>query len=305
MRKSLLKIIICFMSVMLLAGCENDSDASDSAPEDKPENVSEPVKEEETTSLAQRMAGKYSYKYSDEELYIMDVIPFGDNLYAFCGQAMTEDSDSTEAYTFWASEFIPYDADKITGDTVTVNELRFSVMSNAGKYWDRGCKGTVTLTDDGLVFEGFENDGFLTADNGDSRLFVKDDRVENAFSYLKDDKKEGPEELQGLWVYGDDDIDQYIKISGSNMYIYRKDPGQEVFYAAGSCDFHDGSFEFSGNLIENGGMPFELTGEYKTDGGGLTLKVQGYDVPDWLLGSEDFRQVSEQQVHVTTMDEVE
>ena len=155
MRKSLLKIIICFMSVMLLAGCENDSDASDSAPEDKPENVSEPVKEEETTSLAQRMAGKYSYKYSDEELYIMDVIPFGDNLYAFCGQAMTEDSDSTEAYTFWASEFIPYDASEMEstdGDSVRVKELRFSVMSQAGKYWDRGQDGTITLTDDGLVY---------------------------------------------------------------------------------------------------------------------------------------------------------
>ncbi len=86
--------------------------------------------------------------------------------------------------------------------------------------------------------------------------------------------------------------------------LYRKDPAQEVFYAAGGCNYHDDSFEFTGNMIENGGMPFELTGEYKINKDALTLKFQGYDVPDWLSDSEDFKRVADSQVHVTTMDEV-
>ena len=109
-------------------------------------------------SLAQRMAGKYSYHYRDDEYYIMDVVPFGDNLYAFCGTAISEDDTGLAAYSFWTSEFIPYDAKEMAdtaGDTVTVNELCFSVMSNAGKYWNPGHQGSITLTDDGLVFQAF------------------------------------------------------------------------------------------------------------------------------------------------------
>lgn len=305
-----------------VSGSPEEEKAEDHAEaEAEPEKKEEPGKREENSeeeeastgkSLAQRMAGKYSYHYSDEEgndeYYIMDVVPFGDNLYAFCGLAMPEDNEELGAYSFWVSEFIPFDADEMTdtdGDTVTVNELRFSIMSNAGKYWDAGYKGTITLTDDGLVFEGFDQEGFLGQEHDGSRLFSRNDRVESAFSYLKDDSRKAPEELQGLWVQSDGYNDLYIEFSGPNMYIYRKEPDHEVFYAAGGCDFHDGSFDFVGNMIENGGMPFEFTGEYKTDGNDLTLKVQGPDVSELFDGSEDYRRVTDREVHVTTMDEVE
>lgn len=342
MRKAFATVLTFLMSGMLLAGCagnpasdqggkteavteeekasegvtEEEKESQDvSRDEDKPEKKKRKIRKEESSekkSLAQRMTGTYSYHYSDEngrdELYIMDVVPFGDNLYAFCGQAMPEDDEDPEAYTFRVSEFIPYDADEITsadGDTVTVNELRFSIMSNAGKYWDAGCKGTITLTDDGLVFKGFDNEGFLASDNGDSRLFSKDDRVQDAFSYLKDDNQGAPEELQGLWVQSGQDSDLYIEFSGSNMYIYRKDPDHEVYYAGGGCDFHDGSFDFVGNLIDSGGMPFEFTCEYKADGDELTIKAQDKDVTDLFSAREDYSRASDRGVHVTTMDEVE
>ena len=191
-------ISICLMICMILAGCGGDrkepvtADAPDATGTVREENskdeVSDSKKAEDAPSkkekkkgrsLAQRMAGKYSYHYSDEEgndeFFIMDVVPFGDNLYAFCGQSMPEDYERLNAYSCWASEFIPYDRDEITGtdnDTVSVNELCFSVMSNVGKYFDAGHKGTITLTDDGLVFEGFENEGFLVPENDDSRLFL-------------------------------------------------------------------------------------------------------------------------------------
>lgn len=325
---------------MIFAGC-GKSKAVESAPKDRPENAGESVEvkktednveteekpekiEEESKeeskeevapagkSLAKRMTGKYSYHCSDEngndEFYVMDVVPFGENLYAYCGKAMPENNEDLEAYSFWTSEFIPYDANEMKstdGDKVTVNELRFSVMSNAGKYWDAGHKGTITLTDEGLVFDGFDHEGFLVPENDDSRLFLKDDRVENAFSYLKDDDTDGPEELHGLWMHSGSNNDLYLEFLGSNLYLYSKNPDHEVFYAAGGCDYHDGSLDFTGNMIENGGMPFEFTGKYKIDGSSLILELQGSDIPDLLSGCEDFRQVSESGVHVITMDEVE
>ena len=54
---------------------------------------------------------------------------------------MRDDSDTLEAYSYWTAEFIPYDTDDVSGTdskSVKVNELCFSNMSNAGKYWSRG-----------------------------------------------------------------------------------------------------------------------------------------------------------------------
>ena len=262
-------------------------------------------------SLAQRMAGKYSFHHSDEEgneeFYIMDVVPFGDNLYAFCGQAMPEDYESLEAYTFWASEFIPYDADEMRsteGDKVTVNELRFSVMSNAGKYWDTGHKGTVTLTDDGLVFEGFDQEGFLVPDNDDSRLFLKDDRVEDAFGYLKHKTDGGDEKLQGLWILDDKEADLYLEFNGSDLYVYKKDPSTEVFYAAGGCEYSDGSFECTASCLGYGGQPNGLSCDYKVTDDTLEIKIKETDFAEVIPDSGSYLRVKDGSVPVVTMDEV-
>ena len=295
----------------------DDTQESDVKPEKKREKKSnkkaEKAKEEESKekSLARRMTGKYSYHAAGEngesEYYIMDVVNFGDNLYAFCGRAMADDDETLEAYTFWACEFIPYDAREMAssdGDSVRVNELNFSIMSNVGKYWDAGHTGTITLTDDGLVFDGFDHDGFLVPDYDDSRLFLKDKRAGDAFTYLKHDKGTGDKELQGYWVSSGSDGDLYIRFSGTDMYIYMKNLDREVVLAAGGCDFYDGSFDCIASYIQAGGMPFEFSADYKVDEDRLTLDAEGSDLPDRLVGKCDFDRIAKGDIHVTTMDEV-
>ena len=322
-RKLFATVLIGLICTVSLAGCAK---AEDNSFKEKLESAKENVQEEDKDkadsesakddtaggkSLAQRMAGKYSYHASQEdgedEYYIMDVMNFGDNLYAFCGQAYSDGEEGREAYSFWATEFIPYDAKQICstdGNTVKVNELNFSVMSNAGKYWDNGHDGTITLTDEGLVFEGFDHEGFLVPDDDSSRLFIKDERVEDTFAYLKHEQKGGDSDLQGLWVMRDRDADLYIAFSGSDMYMYRKYPDREVFFGAGGCDLHDGSFDYTGNLIENGGMPYEFAADYKVEGDSLTMAIQGPDVPPQMPSEATFERISEKDIHVTTMDEI-
>lgn len=262
-------------------------------------------------TLAERMVGKYAYHCEkdngEDEYYIMNVANFGDNLYAYCGQAMP-DEGSYEAYSFWATEFIPYDSGEMSstdGDKVKVNALNFSIMSNAGKYWDSGHTGTITLTDDGLVFEGFDKDGFLVPDDSnDSRLFLKNEMVEDFFTYLKDDKGAGDENLQGYWICTEGDTDHYIRFVGSDMYIYEKDPDKEVFFAAGGCDFHDGYFDFVGSAIDSGGQPFEFTADYKVEGDNLFIAAEGPDAPTQMQGKTSYERISERDIHVITMDEV-
>ncbi|MBO4905225.1 MAG: hypothetical protein J5367_08390, partial [Lachnospiraceae bacterium] len=313
------------MCAAVLAGCGKSADSSsipdepkgnavaESEPkqaEEQPESAEKIDDSVEKRSLAQRMSGKYSYHASGEEgedeYYIMNVVNFGDNLYAFCGQAFSDGEENPEAYSFWATEFIPNDAKEMSstdGNMVKVTELNFSVMSNAGKYWDSGHTGTISLADDGLLFEGFDQDGFLVADDGNSRFFHKDERVEDAFSYLKHEPDGGDKDLQGFWVMRDSGADLYIEFSGSDMYMYRKYPDREVFLAAGGCEYHDGSFDCRGNRIENGGMPFEFTADYKVEGGSLNIKIKD-DAPDQMPAEATLERISEQDIHVTTTDEI-
>ena len=241
-KKLLVTVMISLIICGVPAGCAKNTGNDH---KDKIENVKENMEENDTDkaksenkkddiaekrSLAQRMTGKYSYHASKEdgedEYYIMNVVNFGDNLCALCGQAFSDGEESLDAYSFWATEFIPYDAKEMSstdGNTAKVNELNFSVMSNAGKYWDKGHAGTITLTDEGLMFEGFDHEGFLVPDDDNgSRVFVKDERVEDIFSYMKHEQKGGDSDLQGLWVMRDRDADLYIAFSGSDMYMYRK-----------------------------------------------------------------------------------
>ncbi|MCR5687249.1 MAG: SPOR domain-containing protein [Lachnospiraceae bacterium] len=330
MKRKSFTIALFVIAALLLAGC---SESTDGGPAKIPESAAEETKVDETSdsrvaaddasekiddkekasgkkSLAERMAGKYSYHYSaqdgSDEFYIMDVVPFGDNLYAYCGQAMPEDDESLEAYSFWAAEFIPYDADEMKsrdGDTVSVNELCFSVMSNAGMYWNAGTKGTITLTDDGLVFEGFEDNDFLVPEYDDSRLFLKDDRVEDAFGYLKHEPG-GGDELQGFWILDNVGADLYLKFDGSDLYIYRKEPDAEVLFVAGGCDFDGRSFLCTASRLGFGGQPIELSGEYKIDDDILTLKFKDSDLPEGIPANARYSRVKDGRVHVTENDEL-
>ena len=82
-------------------------------------------------------------------------------------------------------------------------------MSNLDKYWNSGWPGTVTLTDEGLLFEDFEDFDFLCGLDGESRLFEKDDRVEDIFPYLNPESESGEKKLQGLWMTDDGMMAEY------------------------------------------------------------------------------------------------
>ncbi len=286
----------------------NDTDESDTGEyndaSEKETNVSE------NQSLAKRLCGRYSYHNvtsSGEEVYhTINMISFGDNLYAFCAEAIPDDNyENLDVYSFWVSEFIPLDAEDMKGtdnDSVKVNELRFSIMSNAGMYWDSGCEGTITYTADGPVFEGFSGDGFLCPTD-DSRLFLADERVERVFSYLGKEGRRGDKELQGLWSTDVNGAPLYLDFKEADLFIYQKRPDAKVVYAAGECDFADGYFTCMSSMLGNGGMPFDFMADYEIDGDDLVVTLDS-DFGSELSGKHTFRRTDEADIHVISMDEV-
>ncbi len=258
----------------------------------------------EGMSLASRMVGKYSCYVDNEEpkedeYLTMDVMKFGDNLCAFCGAAMDEGDGTHTVYSFWASEFIPYDAEELRstdGDSAMVKELNFSIMSNASKYWGSGKSRKISLTDEGLLIEDSSGDG-------ESTLFTKDDRVEDAFGYLKDEAA-GIDSLQGVWMLEEAKAPTYLQFQDSNLYIYHKDPAEEVFFAAVGCDFEGSSFTGTGNTFDSGSMPFEISADYKVEGNELSLVFSGLDIENRIPSEGLYKHISEEDVHVTTTDEL-
>ncbi|MBR4543074.1 MAG: SPOR domain-containing protein [Lachnospiraceae bacterium] len=328
----LFKTVACLLTAVMITGCAMpNSDNADeevltateeteSADTSDVSEGSETVEEydpssgnltlsDQGKSLAQRMCGKYSYHYGageSGEYLIMDVVNFGDNLYAFCGYSMGED-DTLSSYSFWASEFVPYDAAEMQstdGDSVQVKELRFSVMSNRGKFWDSGQDGTITLTDDGLLFENFEDEDFLCSVEYGGRLFLKDERVEDVFPYLKDDNGAGADELQSLWVAHEGDYPVYIEFRGDNFYVYQKSPDSEVVYAAGGYDFSNGIISSSLATLGCGGMPSEYSASYEVSGGELVLTADDYAEPYVLSGEMRFSKIKPEDIPLITADEV-
>ncbi len=266
----------------------------------------------EKKSLAKRLCGKYSFHTSsgdlaEDEYYTMDVISFGDNLYALCGQAMADDSDQYDCYSFWAAEFIPDKSEALKAegeDRAAVTALSFSVMSNLGKYWDSGAKGTITLDDKGLLFEGFDNSGFLVPENDSGRLFLRDERVEDTFVYLKAPEKSGDDSLQGYWMMEGEEAPVYLCFENSNLYIYQKSPEKEVCFMAGGCEFEEDSFSCRASMLGTGDMPYEIKGSFEVTGEKLTIAMEGDYLPEELTEKAVFRKAGEDDIHVTTMDEV-
>ncbi len=336
--KYLLKVISGIMCVSMFTGCslpaadsssevntqedveqENDgadtdgeSNESESGEDGKDFGLSDTgISDITVDSLAQRMCGKYSYHSGsngagDDEYLIMNVITFGDNLYAFCGYAMAGE-ESLESYSFWASEFIPYDAaemESTEGNTVRVKELRFSVMSQAGKYWDRGQDGTITLTDDGLLFEKFDNEEFLCPEEYGGRLFLKDERVEDVFPYLRDVGGAGEADLQGFWVAYEGEYPVYLEFNGDNFYVYKKSPDSEVVYAAGGYDASNGIISSTLAMLGCGSMPCEYSASYEISGDDLILKADDYAEPYVLSGEMRFSRIKSDDIPLITADEV-
>ena len=320
MKKIFSVLLICILSAFILAGCSKDGQTAadttnaDVKPageaESKPEDTA-PEKEDSGKSLAKRLCGKYSYHSEgtsdDDKYYILNVVSFGDNLYALCGEAMAEEGaepDQLEAYSFWASEFIPFDANEmksVDSDTVKVNELCFSIMSNLSKYWNSGCEGTITYTDEGLLFEGFGDD-FLSSSN-ESRLFVKDERVEDVFAYAEGGSRAGDGELEGLWSRTENGVTVYIDFRGSDMFIYLKSPEEEVYFAGGAYKCVDDNINTTMSVLGWGDMPQEAEISYEVRGDRLKLAFDE-NANSIIAGTHLYKRADESDVHVISMDEV-
>ncbi len=342
MRKSFWVLILSIMVVLSFTGCKGKKESTPAPAkpqessaetekaevrENKEETTAEAMPSEESfsdgepeteshestadagRSLAERLCGKYSYHawIEDSEqdgFLILNVVEFGDNLYAYCGQAMADDYRSLEAYSFWASEFIPFDAGEMKStekDSVKVNELSFSIMSNAGKYWNEGVSGTITYTAEGLVFEGF-NDDFLCP-QGDSRLFLKDERVEDVFPYLKDTGGIA-DGLSGLWRAKEESAPVFLEFKDGNISLYQKLPDREVFFASGSYETSKGSISTMMNSLGSGSMPIDWNAGYSLNGDTLTISPEG-DIPlEDLSERTVFERAEEADIPVMTADKI-
>ncbi|MCR4586708.1 MAG: SPOR domain-containing protein [Lachnospiraceae bacterium] len=296
---------------------EEVREVENTAPRERETVSSEPVSEPEPEpaptepGFAERAEGKYSYHLGNEdgenEYLIMNVVSFAGNLYAYCGEAYGDGNGELEAYSFWATEFMPEDDMSLKSpdaESVNVTALSFSVMSNAGKYWGPGAKGSITLDRGGLVFEDFGRDGFLVPDNDSSRLFLKDERVEDVFPYLKHDDKSGDDGLSGYWKNDDGDTPVYLYFTGSDAYIYMKPDNAEVSLSAGGMDITDGHFECTASTLGCGDQPWTWEADYETDGDKLKLKLEGDPLPGQLSGDITFERCEEKDVHLTTMGEM-
>lgn len=316
------KKVIAILSIcaMILTGCGSEGAGATPATEtEKGETAPQTEKESEVTpadtsveeSLAKRLCGKYSYNLpgdsGENEYLTIDMVTFGDNLYAFCGYVLSESGEVMDPYSYFACEFLPNDAADLKNtdtDSVEVTALCFSNMSNAGKYWDSGVAGTIELTEDGLVFTNFDNDGFFVPEHDASRLFLKDDRVEDGFAYLSRNDKNAPDELQGVWMMIGKDAPIYLMFEGNNLFVYQKSLSKEVYYAAGGCDFRDGSFTARANSLGNGDMPLEWNGKYELKGSMLSFRMEGDVFPEELSGDVLLSRVDESEIPVITIDEV-
>ena len=271
----------------------------------------EPETVETAPSLAKRMEGKYSYhlggENGEDEYLIMNLISCGDNLYAYCGEAIADDSGELEAYSFWATEFIPDDASQLTSpdaEEAEVTALCFSVMSNAGKYWNEGVKGKISLDRMGLVFEDFGHDDFFVPSGDNSRLFQKDERVEDIFPYLNHDIYSGDGALQGYWVCEACDTPAYLYFEGSDAYFYSKAADGQVSLSAGGCTFTTKHFECMTNTLGVGDQPWTWNADYETDKDKLILDIGGDPLPGGLYGKTEFRRADEKDIHVYAMSEI-
>ncbi|MBQ6967455.1 MAG: hypothetical protein IJP84_06090 [Lachnospiraceae bacterium] len=341
MRKSFWVLILSIMVILSFTGCKGKKESipvpakpqessaepekpevtenkEEAATEAKPSEESTAAAEPETEShestadtglsLAKRLCGKYSYHTwiedsEQEEFLILNVVEFGDNLYAYCGQAMADDHESLEAYSFWASEFIPFDAGEMKSgekDSVKVNMLNFSIMSNAGKYWNEGISGTITYTPEGLVFEGF-NDDFLCP-QGDSRLFLKDERVEDVFPYLKDTGG-AADGLSGLWRTKEESP-LFLQFKDGNISLYQKLPDSEVYFASGSYDTSKGTVTTMMNSLGSGSMPLEWKAKYSLNGDTLTISSEEDINLSSLSEKTVFERAEEGDIPVMTADRI-
>lgn len=313
--------ILLFSLILLLSGCKTAATAADSAPSEAKSEVKddEDTKPGDTTakknkkktgsdnkrSFAKRICGKYRYDTDDGRSFILNVISFGNNVYAFFQEGENEDGNFFD-YSYFAAEFLPFDAKDMESadiDSARIKALFFSNMSNAGKYWGSGNEGTVTITDGGLSFEGFDNDGYLCREDGSSMLYKDYHGDEKVFIYEQNDPEGGDPHLEGLWKADLGDAPVYLDFRGSDMTMYQKSSGKEVLLAGFGCEYNGNEIKCTGNILGQGGIPYELDAKYNTSGDSLTIKFEGDEIIPELSGKIRFSRCNESDIKLFTADD--
>ena len=244
-------------------------------------------------TLAKRLCGKYATRDHDEWMG-MDIVSFGDNIYAYVGLDMEEEGEGEpeefDYYSFWAYEFYPEDAAKLqstTESSVEVFRQSFSVMSNAGKHQGAPVKGTIELTDEGIVLDGF--------DEGRVEL-TRDERAEDMFSYAANAKDGAADaDLQGYWRSSGTDKEYYLDFDGSALYIFSKTPGEVVSFAGGGITAGNGKLEGQFTSLGSGGMPLELEASYRIEGSMLSVKSENNSDFDIFNDGADFERIDAEE----------
>lgn len=196
-------------------------------------------------TFASKLVGNYKCEISHDEVALLSIYNVGGNLYAYLGQAMTEDngklSPEDNIYSYYALEIMPTNAGAFLDSSATSAEagfIAFSDMSNFSKYWGSPNLGVITLTDDGIkITAKDENRNPLYLYDAEMN-FVRDSELKGHFTYDTSyvDSKKGqdiPEKLCGLWQLDGDDGYFFEFIQGKDpqicgFQIYHKMPGTEV-----------------------------------------------------------------------------
>lgn len=216
-------------------------------------------------TLGEKLCGRYSFELSKDEFYTIEILDFNGNLYAHAGYAFDEHEEgmvkTLTDYSFYAMELLPEEADAFRRTDTTeakVGIVGFSVMSNFGKYWGASAKGTIALSDDGIIFSGFENSEFFEEEMM-GKVLTPDERAEEAFCYMNGEGAElgeEPEIAYGLFREKAPGSSVYICFLGNrNLLMYRKSPGEEVTLAGGNYFYDDGVIKCELSILGCGGQP--------------------------------------------------
>ena len=258
--------------------------------------------------LYQRLCGKYSRRRGADEYDILEIISFGDNLYAFGGEAVGDvGTEWLEPYSFWAMELLPEDADALRStaeDGCRVGILTFSIMSNFGKYWGPPSVGTILLEQDGVSFAQF--DSAFPFGEGQSRVaFAADGRVEDTFPYRNTAPEVQPDAYAGYWREKGGEVPLYLEFTDDrNLFVYKKAAAEEVRFGCGAYEISDEGFLTCRlNLLGSGTAPEELEASVRMEGDTLIWR-NDTDSLESLFGAggtREFERISPENIPVLTL----
>ncbi|MBO4901603.1 MAG: SPOR domain-containing protein [Lachnospiraceae bacterium] len=319
--RMLKKGTLCLLGLMLLlaiAGCgaatekETDNGVEESTEDPavkkktelkkpdqkKPDEETEEKAGEQT--LAKRLCGKYSAR-DNEEWMGMEIVSFGDNLYAYVGLDMEEEGEEEpenfDYYSYWAYEFFPVDASELqstTGNSVEMYRLSFSVMSYAGQYQGAPVMGTITLTENGIVLDGF--------DEGRMEL-TRDERAEDMFTYAVKAGDSGADaDLQGFWKSTGTEKETYLDFDGNALYILSKTPGEVVDFTGGGITTENNQLQGQFSTLGSGSMPSEVYGFYQFIDGRLHISAEEYSDLTLFNDGAEFERIGEEELPLYTAD---